>query len=122
MIIKNLKNLKPENWGNGESSRFLLKEDRMGFSVTHTTVNAGSESKMEYKKHLEACYCIEGEGEIEDEKGDKYPISKGKLYALDKHDKHTLRAKTKMTLICFFIPALKGDEKHKLSDSGYSNY
>ena len=122
MIIKNLKELKAVQWGNGTSTRFLVDRDKMGFTVTYTIINQGSESKMEYKNHLEAGYCIEGEGEVEDEFGNKNKISKGTLYALDKHDKHTLRAKTELKLICFFSPALKGDEKHELSDSGYSTY
>lgn len=91
MIVKHLVNIKKNSikWGNGVSARFLLKKDKIGFTVTHTTINAGSISKMEYKNHLEACYCIEGEGEIEDEFGNKQNILKGTLYALDKHDKQS---------------------------------
>ncbi|MGD8918499.1 MAG: ectoine synthase [Nitrosopumilaceae archaeon] len=34
------------------------------------------------------------------------------MYALDKNDKHTLRAFTKMRMICVFNPALVGPETH----------
>jgi len=122
MIIKHLKELNPVHWGNGTSARFLTEKDKMGFTVTHTIINPGSESRMEYKKHLEACYCIKGEGEIEDEFGNKSIITEGMFYALDKHDKHIERAKTELHLICFFSPALRGDEKHALSKEGFSSY
>lgn len=85
----------------------------MGFSLTDTTVLAGTESRLEYTNHMEAAYCIEGEGEIEDAQGNKWIITPGTLYALDKHDKHTVRAKTNMRLICCFTPPLKGQEAHK---------
>ena len=48
------------------SRRLLLKRDAMGFSLHDTVVEAGWEKEMEYANHLEACYCIEGEGEVED--------------------------------------------------------
>lgn len=102
-------------WGNGQSRRFLVQKDGMGYSLTDTVVDAGSESILEYKNHMEACYCIEGEGEVEDEHGNVHKIEVGTLYALDKHDKHYLRAKTTMRLVCVFTPPLVGHESHKLS-------
>ena len=40
-----------------------------------------------YKNHLEACYCIEGEGTIEDlASGTVHDLKPGTMYALDKHD------------------------------------
>lgn len=109
-------------WGNGQSRRFLLQEDGMGYTLTDTIIEAGTESLLEYRNHLEACYCIEGEGEVEDMEHNVYPIRPGTLYALDKHDKHYLRAKSTMRLICVFTPALVGPEAHKLSDSDGSAY
>ena len=44
------------------SRRFLLAEDGVGFTVTETTVKAGSEQVLWYKHHVEANYVIEGEG------------------------------------------------------------
>lgn len=93
-------------WGNGRSRRFLLEHDGMGFTLTDTVVDAGTESVLAYPSHLEACYCIEGEGEIEDAAGNRFPIVPGTMYALDKHDEHRVRAATTMRLVCVFSPAL----------------
>lgn len=109
-------------WGNGQSRRFLLAQDGMGYSLTDTIIDAGTESLLEYKNHLETCYCIEGEGEVEDMDGNVYPIVPGTMYALDKNDKHYLRAKTTLRLICVFTPPLKGKESHALSGGGSSSY
>ena len=49
------------NW---ESRRLLLKNDGMGFSMHDTIIREGTETRMWYQNHLEAVYCIEGEGEI----------------------------------------------------------
>ena len=109
-------------WGNGQSRRFLLERDGMGYSLTDTVINAGSESLLEYKNHMEACYCIEGEGEVEDMQGNVHPIKVGTMYALDKNDKHYLRAKTTMRLVCVFTPPLSGKESHSLRSDGSSAY
>ena len=115
MIIRNIESLRgsdreviAKNW---TSTRLVLADDKMGFSFHETIVNQGTETKIWYKNHLEAVYCIDGLGEIE-ENGRKHNISKGTIYALDKHDKHTLRAFTKMRMICVFNPALVGPETH----------
>jgi L-ectoine synthase len=108
-------------WGNGQSRRFLLAADGVGYSMTDTVINAGTESLLEYKNHLETCYCIEGEGEVE-VNGIIYPIKPGSMYALNQHDKHYLRAKTTMRLICVFNPPLKGCEVHSLQGEQSSCY
>jgi L-ectoine synthase len=109
-------------WGNGQSRRLILKGDGMGFAVAETLVLAGTESLLEYKNHLEACYCIAGEGEVEDMAGNRYPIRPGVIYALDKHDKHYLRARNDMRLISIFNPAIEGHERHNLRGEGGSSY
>ncbi|MCG8422528.1 MAG: ectoine synthase [Proteobacteria bacterium] len=125
MIVRRLSDLigteRDVAWGNGQSRRFLTLEDGMGYTLTDTVIRAGSESLLEYKNHMEACYCIEGEGEVEDMDGNRYPIEVGTMYALDKHDKHYLRARTTMRLICVFAPALHGLESHSLA-SGTASY
>ncbi|HEY9800049.1 MAG TPA: ectoine synthase [Leptolyngbyaceae cyanobacterium] len=125
MIVRRLNEIiKTERdiaWGNGQSRRFLLEEDGMGYSLTDTTIDAGTESLLEYKNHMEACYCLEGEGEVE-ANGIVYPIKPGTMYALDKHEKHYLRAKTFLRLICVFNPPLKGHETHRLSHNKSSSY
>ena len=96
-----------------ESTRLLLKNDAMGFSFHITTIYAGAELTMHYQHHLESVYCISGEGQIEDlGEGRIHPITPGTLYALDKHDKHILRATTEMKMACVFNPPLLGQEVH----------
>lgn len=95
------------------SRRLLLKKDGMGFSFHDTILFAGSETYIWYANHLEAVYCIEGEGEIETiDDGRIYPIRPGVFYALNKHDKHYLRAKSQLRMMCVFNPPLTGKEVH----------
>lgn len=95
------------------SRRFLLKKDGMGFSMHDTVLYAGTETFIWYANHLEAVYCIEGEGEVEViETGEIVPIRPGTLYALDGHEQHNLRAKTDLRMVCVFTPALTGQEVH----------
>jgi L-ectoine synthase len=126
MIVRTLEEIVGSDrdvaWGNGQSRRFLLQRDGMGYSLTDTVVHAGTESLLEYKNHMEACYCIQGEGEVEDTEGNVFPIRAGTLYALDRHDKHWLRAKTEMRLVCVFTPPLVGSESHRLAPDGSSAY
>jgi L-ectoine synthase len=69
MIVKHLNNLvgtlddvDTETWN---SRRLLLAKDKMGFSLNDTLIKEGTETLIWYKNHVEAVYCIEGEGEIE---------------------------------------------------------
>ncbi|HLR61971.1 MAG TPA: ectoine synthase [Lentibacillus sp.] len=122
MIVKSLEDIiGTEDETSGEtwtSRRFLLKKDGVGFSVNDTLIKAGTESYFWYKNHIEAVYCIEGEGEIEKvETGDVYPIKPGTMYILDDHDKHYLRAKTQLRMVCVFNPPLVGTETH--NEEGY---
>jgi L-ectoine synthase len=109
-------------WGNGRSRRFLLQGDGLGFALCDTLVRAGSESVLEYRNHLEACYCIEGMGELEDEDGKRWQLVPGVLYALNRHEKHVLRALTDLRLVCVFNPPLNGSERHTLSGQAGSGY
>lgn len=94
------------------SRRLLLKKDGMGFSMHDTLIKAGTETLIWYRNHVEAVYCVEGEGEIEVVDGETYPIRPGTLYALDGHEKHLLRAKSQMRMVCVFNPPLTGREVH----------
>ena len=112
------------DWGNGTSHRMLTEADGMGFTVCHTVVKKGSESLLEYRNHLEACYCIGGEGEVEDMNGNVYPIKVGDIYVLNQHVKHYLRGgkDTDLILVSVFNPPLKGTERHNLKGDGSSAY
>ena len=99
--------------GNWVSRRFLLRKDGMGFSMHETILRAGTETYMWYANHLEAVYCIEGEGEIEElDTGKVHRLSPGTLYALNDHDKHVVRAKTDIRTVCVFYPPVSGREVH----------
>lgn len=96
-----------------ESTRLLLKDDGMGFSFHMTTIYEGAELPMHYQNHLESVYCVSGEGSIEDRAtGEVHEIRPGVMYALDKHDRHILRARTEMKMACVFNPPLNGREVH----------
>ncbi|WP_373232900.1 ectoine synthase [Cohnella sp.] len=95
------------------SRRLLLKEDGAGFSLHDTQIKAGTETMIWYKHHVEAVYCIEGEGEIElVNTKEKFPIRPGMMYVLNGHEKHWLRGKTDMRMVCVFNPPCTGLEVH----------
>lgn len=122
MIVKSLDEIigtedhtKGKTW---ESRRFILNKDKVGFSLNDTIIKAGTESYFWYKNHIEAVYCIEGEGEIESvETGEVWSLKPGSMYLLNDHDKHKLRAKTQMRMVCVFNPPLVGTETH--NEEGY---
>ncbi|HSG55692.1 MAG TPA: ectoine synthase [Paracoccaceae bacterium] len=103
-----------------ESVRLLLADDGMGFSFHITTIQAGSEHTFHYKNHFESVYCISGEGEIEDlATGKVHQITPGVMYALNLHDRHTLRARRELVLACCFNPPVTGKEVHR-ADGSYA--
>ncbi|MGB2131008.1 MAG: ectoine synthase [Marinobacterium sp.] len=96
-----------------ESTRMLLKDDKMGYSFHITTIYADTETHIWYQNHLESVYCISGEGEVETlADGKIYPIKPGTLYNLNEHDEHLLRATKELKLACVFNPPLNGKEVH----------
>lgn len=107
--------------GGFESFRALLERDGMGFSLHKTVIPKGEPQHWHYKYHLEACYCIEGEGEITNlETGEKHTIKPDVVYVLDKHDDHLFQAFTnRVVLISVFNPPVKGGEVHR-EDGSYS--
>lgn len=128
MFVRSLKDVettdKYVDWGNGTSHRLLTEADGMGFTVCHTVVRKGTEAQLHYRNHLEACYCIDGEGEVEDLDGNVYPIRKGDIYVLNKHDRHFLRGgeNSDLVLVSVFNPPLKGTERHDLDNPDGSAY
>ena len=118
MIVRTVEDLKTqgsyrEKPGVWSSARYLLRRDGMGFTVTHTTIAAGSSQTMQYKNHVEANLVIEGEGELTDLATDAvHRLRPGTMYALDRHDRHRIDARTGMRIVCVFAPALVGPETH----------
>ena len=90
----------------------------MGFTFTDATFEPGMDMVIWYKHHLEACYCLEGEAMVEDlSDGTVYKITLGTLYVLDNHDRHRLRVRTRLRLVCVLNPALVGSERHEADGS-----
>ncbi|MFB7633624.1 ectoine synthase [Streptomyces sp. NPDC056149] len=113
------------DWGNGLSHRLVVKSDEMGFTVADTLVRAGTKSRLQYRNHLEACYCVGGRGEVASADGSTtVRLEPGVLYALNEHDAHFLIADPDedLHLISVFNPPLNGDEVHSLDESGFSCY
>lgn len=99
-----------ETW---RSRRLLLARDGMGFSLHDTIIEAGTETAMWYQHHLEAVYCIEGEGTVQlRDSGETFEIVPGTVYALDDNDAHVLRARSRMRMVCVFNPPVTGAEVH----------
>jgi L-ectoine synthase len=114
-VVGTDRDVEGEGW---RSRRLLLRRDQLGFSLHDTTVAAGTELNLQYKHHLEACYCLEGEAELTDlATGEQHDLRPGSMYALDRHDRHTLRVQTDLRLVCVFNPALTGRETHDANGS-----
>ncbi len=115
-LIGTEREVKGEGW---ISRRLLLKKDGMGFSFHDTVIPAGAELHLWYKNHLEAVYCVSGNGRIKDlATGEVHEISDGTLYALDKHDRHILYGGSEdMRLVCAFNPPVTGNETHDADGS-----
>ena len=115
MIVKSLEDISGtkgdmhgDKW---HSMRLLHAEDGMGVTLTDSILEEGFEMILWQKNHLEACYCLEGEGTVEELKtGTSHEIKAGTLYAMNGHDRHRITAKTQMRIVCTFVPALTGME------------
>ncbi|WP_300059759.1 ectoine synthase [uncultured Roseobacter sp.] len=97
------------------SLRLLVKSDGMGFSMTDTQVMPGEVLSLQYKHHIEACYCIGGTGQVTElDTGAVHEIGPGVLYAPNEHERHQVEAlgPEPLHFICVFSPALQGDEVH----------
>ena len=103
------------------SRRLLLASDGMGFSLTDTIIEKGAVLELEYTNHLEACYCIEGKGQIRASEVEIWhSLEPFTLYALDQHDRHVVRATdADLRLVCVFNPPLRGREVHR-KDGSYA--
>lgn len=117
MIVRSIEELggtdrevRGEGW---TSSRLLVAADGMGFTLTQTVVEPEMDAELHYTHHLEACLVIEGAVEITDHAtGGVHRVAAGTMYALDRHDRHRIRALERSRLVCVFTPALTGTETH----------
>jgi L-ectoine synthase len=115
MIVRSLKELdgterdvEAPTW---RSRRFVLASEKVGFSMHDTVLYAGTETRMWYANHIEAVYCIEGQGElVNEETGEKHRLEPGTLYLLDGHEHHVVHAHTDLRTVCVFNPPCTGRE------------
>lgn len=100
-----------DNWC---STRLIVQQDNVGYSVHHTVIPKGHQVHCHYENHFETNYCIAGEGQVENlETGEISLLLPGTIYTLDKHDEHIVSATTAdLHLVCVFSPALTGKERH----------
>jgi L-ectoine synthase len=99
-----------ETW---DSTRMLLKDDKMGFSFHVTTMFAGEELHMHYQNHLEAVLVMQGAGTIEDlGTGLTHELKPGVMYALNANDRHIVRPVKDIVCACVFNPPVTGREVH----------
>ncbi|CAM5189706.1 L-ectoine synthase OS=Castellaniella defragrans OX=75697 GN=ectC PE=3 SV=1 [Castellaniella defragrans] len=121
MIVRNVKDVlgtaqevTTDHW---TSRRVLLADDGMGFSFHETVIFPGTETHIHYQNHLEAVWCVEGDGEIETvADGRRYALGPGVVYALNAHDEHWLRGgREPLRVLCVFNPPLTGCEVHDAS-------
>jgi L-ectoine synthase len=117
MLVTNLNDLndterdiKSETW---RSRRMVLAREGVGFSFHDTVIYAGTTSTFHYANHIEAVYCVQGEGTLTNEvTGEVHELKDGTMYLLDGHEKHTVRATTEMRMACVFNPPVTGRETH----------
>lgn len=122
MIVRSLESLlgtKAEKHGvKWHSIRLMHAEDGMGVTLADGILEAGFDMVLWQKNHLETCYCIEGEGTIEElANGTLHPIKPGTVYAMNDHDRHRIRITKRTRVICTFVPALTGKETHDADGS-----
>src|SRR5699024_7696947 len=81
-----------ETW---RSRRIVLAREGVGFSMHDTVIYAGTTSTFHYENHIEAVYCVEGEGTLTNEEtGEVHPLRDGTPYLPDGQAKHTAHATT----------------------------
>ena len=109
MIVKTLSDvygtkgeLHGDKW---HTMRLLHHEDGMGVTLADSILEEGFETVLRKNNHLEACYCLEGEGSIEGlDTGEVHAIKPGTLYAMNDHEHHRFLARTRMRIICTYVP------------------
>ena len=115
MIVRRLadirgteRDVEAETW---RSRRLILADDGVGFSVHDTLLHAGTTTDMWYRNHIEAVYCIDGAGTVEDlATGEVHDIGPGTMYLLNDHDRHRVTARSDLRMVCVFNPPFTGQE------------
>ncbi|TDC99448.1 L-ectoine synthase [Nonomuraea deserti] len=125
MLVRTLEDVlgtsRDVDWGNGTSRRLVVAADERGYAITDTYVRPGTQTLLRFDRHLEACYCIEGNGRVETTEGG-WDLRPGTLYSAELGEEHRLLSETGMRLICVFNPPLRGDERHDSNPDKPSGY
>lgn len=112
-------------WGNGLSQRYLVERDSLGFAFCYTIGNANTDSNIQYKNHLEACYYLSGSGEYIWEGGSHAILTEDRnatMFVMNQHDQHRMVIKQRSVCISVFCPPIAGDEKHDFTGHEPSAY
>ncbi|MBK0418202.1 ectoine synthase [Leucobacter sp. CSA1] len=104
------RDVKSETW---RSRRMVLAKEGVGFSFHDTVIYAGTTSTFHYQNHVEAVYCVQGEGTLTNEEtGEVFPLRDGTMYLLDGNERHSVRARSELRMACVFNPPVTGREVH----------
>ncbi|WP_327150934.1 ectoine synthase [Nocardia sp. NBC_01329] len=99
-----------ESW---RSKRIVLGGDGVGFSFHETTIQPDTTHVFHYQNHVEAVWLVEGEGTLTDLTNNRtYELAPGTMYLLNGHEKHEVRTRTRMRMLCVFNPPVTGQEVH----------
>lgn len=99
-----------EGW---RSKRIVLGGDGVGFSFHETTIAPDTTHVFHYQNHVEAVWLVEGEGTLTDLTNNRtYELAPGTMYLLNGHEKHEVRTRTRMRMLCVFNPPVTGQEVH----------
>ncbi|MGW1738634.1 ectoine synthase [Nocardia sp. NPDC001965] len=99
-----------EGW---RSKRIVLGGDKVGFSFHETTIQPETTHVFHYQNHVEAVWLVEGEGTLTDLTDNRtYELAPGTMYLLNGHEKHEVRTRTRMRMLCVFNPPVTGQEVH----------
>lgn len=93
----------------------LLKSDGLGFTVARTMIHPAKDFEPFHDKdHVQAYYCIRGNGTVKDSRGNETKITPGFFFAADKTEKHWIKAKNTLVLLCTISPAIAANEMQKV--------
>ena len=92
------------------STRFLLREDNIGLTLTDIYLHPQIDAVYHYPHHLEIAYCLGGKAILENlEDGKIHEVTSGFIWATTK-EKFRFKVLETVRLICVFNPALVGPE------------
>ncbi len=93
------------------TTRFLLREDGVGLTLTDITLHRAPPTVYGYRHHVEVGYCLAGHAWLEDlGNGTTHDIGPGTLWAAAKGERFRFEVVESVRLITIFVPALVGPE------------